>query len=660
MRFPSRVTPALALLLLGASSGTAQKLDPAKWTLSLEGASVPPGARVVARLTANIETGWRLYSPTTPPGGPIPTSIQLAGNEAIAGFEVRQRPPATKFDPNFQLETETYEHEAVFLILVTVAGDASPGAVDLTARVRYQLCTHKLCLPPVRKTATATLLIDRAAAAAAVSIPPGFVVSVAGAPEPAATQAGPPPAPEPAAPVRDSSADQRGMLGFILVAFGFGVAAIFTPCVFPMIPITVSFFLGRQTGVRRESVIQAAVFCLGIIALFCSLGLAMTAIVGPFGVVRLGASPWVNAFIALVLLAFGLSLLGAFEMSLPSGVLTRLDRSSRRGGYAGTLIMGLTFSLAAFACIGPFVGALLAASVQGGGLRPLLGMLVFAAGLASPFFLLALFPAYLQRMPKSGEWLARVKVVLGFVILAAMFKYLSNVDQAMHWGVLTRERFLAVWIVLFLLAGLYLLGLVRLEGATPDEKVGLGRLLSGAAFLIFAISLLPGMFGGRLGELDAYVPAAGNRSSFVSVETAGAKLAWMKNRYDEALAKAREQGKLLFVNFTGYACTNCRWMKTNMFTRPEVAGALAEFVLLELYTDGADEASRRNQELQQRNFATIAIPYYAIIGPDENVIATFGGITRDSGGFLAFLRGSAPAGANAARPGVNRTRPGAE
>jgi thiol:disulfide interchange protein DsbD len=405
-----------------------------------------------------------------------------------------------------------------------------------------------------------------------------------------------------------------------------------------MIPITVSFFLRQKSATRSESVTQATVFCLGIIVLFTSLGLVTTAILGPFGAVQLGSNPWVNTFIAAVFLVFGFSLLGAFEITLPSSLLTSLDRMSQRGGYAGTLIMGLTFSLTAFACVGPFVGTLLAASIQGGGLRPALGMLAFATGLALPFFLLAMFPAYLERLPKSGGWLARVKVVLGFVILAVMFKYLSNVDQVMQWGVLTRERFLAIWIVLFAMAGAYLLGFVRLEGVDPDEKLGLARLLVGAAFLVFSISLLPGMFGGRLGELDAYVPVAEVGAGSPAAQGERAASGWLKNQYDEALARARREGKLVFVSFTGYACTNCHWMKANMFTRPEIAGALSQFVLVELYTDGTDEASERNQQLQESRFSTIAIPFYAILDADGNVIATFAGLTRDEREFLAFLR----------------------
>ena len=426
------------------------------------------------------------------------------------------------------------------------------------------------------------------------------------------------------------------------MAFGFGLASIFTPCVFPMIPITMSYFLNRQSGGRRESIVQALVFCLGIIVLFSGLGLATTAILGPFGIVTLGSNPWVNAFISLLFIAFGLSLLGAFEITIPSVILTRLNQSADKGGFIGSLLMGLTFSLASFACVGPFVGTLLAASVSGGKTRPLIGMVSFATGLALPFFLLALFPSYLKRMPRSGGWMARVKVVMGFIILAASLKYLSSLDQVLQLGWITRERFLAAWIVLFAMAGLYLLGFVRLEGIKADENMGLGRLLTGIALLIFAISLLPGMFGGKLGDLDAYVPLGTQSAGIGGSSGAESALVWMKNQYREALDRARREGKLVLVNFTGYACTNCHWMKANMFTRPEIAAVMKNFVLVELYTDGTDAESEANQKVQLAKFNTVAIPFYAIVDPDEKVLATFPGSTGNSAEFLAFLNKPAP------------------
>ncbi len=556
-----------------------------------------------------------MYSLSTPQG-PIPTTIRLLDVPAVAGFQVYQPRPNITFDPNFKLNTEFFEKEVTFLLLVELKKDAAPGSFDLAAQARYQACDAKQCLLPVRKTASAQLAVDTIAAAFIPRIPAGYSLFAPGR----IARANPP-------PLENAGGDVQGLGTFLLIAFGFGLAAIFTPCVFPMIPITVSFFLSRQGGTRGRSVLQAAVFSLGIVLLFSTLGLVTTAILGPFGTVQLGSNPWVNAFIALVFLAFGLSLLGAFEITLPSGVLTRMDRASQRGGILGALIMGLTFSLTAFACVGPFVGTLLAGSLSGGGFRPLVGMVAFASGLALPFFLLALFPSYLSRLPKSGEWMVRVKIVLGFVILAAMLKYVSNVDAVLQSNILTRDRFLAIWVILFALPGLYLLGFLRLEGIRADEKMGIWRLLTGTAFLAFALSLVPGMFGGRLGEIDAYVPQAPGQAGV-----------WMKNDYEQALARGHAENKAIFLDFTGYACTNCHWMKSNMFPRPEIQEALSRYILVELYTDGTDPASELNQKILTEKFNTVAIPFYAIVDPDGKPIATFAGLTRNPAQFLAFLR----------------------
>jgi len=277
---------------------------------------------------------------------------------------------------------------------------------------------------------------------------------------------------------------------------------------------------------------------------------------------------------------------------------------------------------------------LLVASVQAEGIQPILGMLCFATGLAAPFFFLALFPSYLQRLPKRGMWMARVKVVLGFIILAAAVKYLSNIDQVLQIGFLNRERFLAAWIVLFAMAGLYLLGFLRLEGISPEEHLGVGRALLGALFLMFALSLLPGLWGAKLGELDAYVPLAA-QAGFNGTSAEG--MPWLKDKYKEALAQARQEGKLVLVDFTGYTCTNCKWMKANMFTRPEIAALAKNFVAVELYTDGSDETSKANGKMEETRFKTAAIPYYVILDPDENVIAKFDGLTRNPKEFEAFL-----------------------
>jgi thiol:disulfide interchange protein len=297
----------------------------------------------------------------------------------------------------------------------------------------------------------------------------------------------------------------------------------------------------------------------------------------------------------------------------------------------------LTFSLTSFACIGPFAGTLLASSLQASAWVPVVGMAVFAAGLATPFFGLALFPAYLQRLPRSGSWLARVKTVAGFVILAMMFKYLASVDQVLQLHVLSRERFLAIWFALSLVSALYLLGQLRLPGSHETETVGLGRVLAGIVFVAFAMSLLPGMFGANLGEIESFLPPPDGRYAQRGPSAAPTGPAWIENDLAGAIAKARNEHKTLLVSFSGYACTNCHWMKANLFRRAEVALALQDFVLVELYTDGTDEASKRNQAIEESRFSTVALPFYAVLDSDERVLATRAGLVRSSSEFLSFL-----------------------
>ncbi len=594
---------ALVLAVCALSSFPQSKTpDPVAWSAVTDGK--------IIRLSAAITAPWHLYSMTTP-RPPIATTAKIEG---VENLEIWQSAPIRKLDENFGVETETFETEAVFYI----KGDVPAGA---EVSIRYQACTERLCLPPKRKSVEIVQ--------GAVPPMPSTFLKV-GDPAPVAPSTSTVPAPSP---------QDEGLAQFLWIAFGFGLAAIFTPCVFPMIPITMSFFLGQSEGRSRASQIsQAFLFCLGIVLLFTVLGVALTAALGPFGVVQIASNPWVNAFIAAIFITLAFSMFGAFEITLPSGLLTKLNSASGSGGTAGTLLMGLTFSLTAFACVGPFVGTLLAASVSGNRWQPMFGMMAFATGLALPFFFLALFPSVLKSMPRSGGWLARVKVVMGFVILAAALKYVANIDQVMQWGFLTRERFLAAWFVLFLLPGMYLLGLLPMEGVKRDEPAGTGRILAGALFAIFAFSLLPGMFGGRLGELDAYVPLPAEGQFGVGANAGSAeKSAWLKNDLPGALAKARAENKMIFVNFTGYACTNCHWMKANMFPRPEIREALGRFVLLELYTDGTDAASEENQAYQEKMFGNAAIPFYAILDAEEKVVASFPGLTKNPAEYLAFL-----------------------
>jgi len=594
----------LIALITTAAFGQSEKFNHVQWKLTLD-QSAAPGATVLGHLEATVDPEWHMYSLTTPPG-PIPTTIKTDNSPAVDKFTVFEPPPIRKFDPNFNADTETYEGSRTFLARIQLKKDLQPGPVTITFVPRYQTCSGTSCIPPRTRQVTATLDIVASAPAGAIDIPAGYIEA----------------RPTSAKPV---TADDTSLAGFLALAFGFGLAAIFTPCVFPMIPITMSYFIGQRGGLRL-----ATTFCLGIIVLFSALGLILTLALGPAAVVQLGSNAWVNGFIALIFFVFGLSLLGAFEITIPSGVLTKLNAASGQGGFIGTLLMGLTFALASFACVGPFMGTLLAASVGADKTRPVLGMVFFASGLALPFFLLALFPKYLQKLPRSGEWLARVKVVMGFFVLAAMLKYLYSLDAVLQTGFLTRERFLAAWVVLFAMAGFYLLGFVRLPGISRDAELGVARLLIGTVLVVFGLSLVPGMFGAKLGEIEAYIPPAPGG-------TGSGDLPWIENDLQSAFAKAKAEGKTVLVNFTGYACTNCHWMKANMFTKPEVGGVMKNMVLVDLYTDGTDAVSEANQKLEEDKFQTVAIPFYVLYDANQNVLATFPGLTRKPEEYLSFL-----------------------
>jgi len=622
--------------------GQAEKFNHVQWSMSFDQAAAAPGQTVVAKLRAEIDPTWHMYSLTTPPG-PIPTSIKTINSPAVAGFAIFEPPPVRKFDPNFNAETETYEGSQTFLARIELSKDLQAGSpVTITFEPRYQTCSGTSCIPPRTRQISATLNIAAGTAPVAFVSPAGYIEA-----KPGVRAAGPTGASPQTAP-----AEEGGWLGFLALAFGVGLASVFTPCVFPMIPITMSYFVGQKGGFA-----QAFTFCLGIIVLFTGLGLLATITLGPAGVNHVGANVWVNGFITLIFFVFGLSLLGAFEITIPSGVLTKLNSASGQGGFIGSLLMGLTFALASFACVGPFMGTLLAASVTGGKLRPVVGMATFAGGLSFPFFLLALFPAWLKKLPRSGEWLARVKVVMGFLVLAAMLKYLHNVDDVMHWNLLTRERFLALWVVLAVMTGLYLLGYLRLPGISQDSELGVTRLLIGMLAVASGLSLIPGMFGARLGEIEAYVPpATGNLFSGGGGTQPADQLVWMENDLDGALAKAKAENKKVLVDFTGDACTNCKWMKANMFVRPEVSSVMKNMVLVELYTDRSDALSESFQKLEAEQFQTVAIPFYVVYDSSKNVLATFPDRTDDSAKFLAFLNAGPATGA----PAVTAPAPAAE
>lgn len=417
-----------------------------------------------------------------------------------------------------------------------------------------------------------------------------------------------------------------------------GLLALLTPCVFPMVPITVSFFAKKGEG-GKSNVGGALAYCLGIMGTFTGLGLLMTAIFGATGIQQLANNPYVNLGLAILFIVLALNLFGVFEIRMPTSLTSKAASGSKAAGFVGPILMGFTFTLTTFTCTVPLVGTLLVTATTGSWLYPAIGMLAFSLAFALPFFMLALFPQWLSKMPKSGAWMASVKVFLGFIEILAAVKFLSNVDLFYDWGFLTREVFLAVWAAIMAIAALWLFGWLKLPNESP-YKVGWFRRFIGVASAACAIWFFGGVSGNSLGELNGFLPPDPYPGRKSTKEFA---VPWLHN-YEEALATAKAQGKPVFINFTGANCTNCRWMEANMFPDPDVHKVLAEqFVNVELWTDRLNPEDKANQKIQLELTNQVTLPVYAVVSPEGKILKLFPGSTRDKGQFLVFLNSASDA-----------------
>jgi len=366
--------------------------------------------------------------------------------------------------------------------------------------------------------------------------------------------------------------------------------------------------------------------------------------VGAAGINLFAANPWVNILIAAIFLFFAFNLFGAYEINIPTSFLTKLDSFTRShegegSGVIGALLMGLTFTLTSFTCTSPFVGTILVSASQGDWQMPLVGMLAFSTVFALPFFVLALVPQWVSHMPRAGGWMNSVKVAMGFLEVAAAMKFISNVDVVWKWGIFTRTTVLAIWIAIGVILSLYLLGKFQLSHDSKPERIGAFRLVSAIVSLAISFWLITGLFGAKLGELEAFLPPdLDGTSSFRVIGAERDELTWIKNDYEAALAKAKAENKRVFIDFTGYTCTNCRWMEANIFPKPDVKAEMSKFVLSSLYTDGDGEIYEKQQAMEQEMFGTVALPFYAVVDGDGKVIGTFPGLTRSPQEFVDFLK----------------------
>ena len=642
----------LALLLFVTSAVYGQMADPVQISTLVDVAD----SEATITFKAVIESGWHLYSTNLPAGGPTSATVEF---ETLEGAELQGSLVAGKGeiemnDPIFEMKVRYYENEATFTQKVKLLG----GDYRLQGYLRYGACNDETCLPPTTyefdikgsvdgKSAPAAAALGKDAAVAEDPIDEEiFVLSPLWNPVVGELNA--------FDSVGTSDAARSGWLTFLL-GFGGGLLALLTPCVWPIIPMTVSFFL-KRAGNRGKALREAMLYGVSIVVIYLALGLAVTAIFGASALNALSTNALFNLLFFLLLLLFGASFLGGFELTLPSSWTNKVN--SKAGSTTGVLsifFMAFTLSLVSFSCTGPIIGFLLVeVSTSGSLFAPAIGMLGFALALALPFTLFAFFPSMLKQVPRSGGWMNVVKVTLGFIELAFALKFLSVADLAYGWGILDREVFLALWIVLFALLGLYLLNVIRFPHDDDSErKTTVPRFFLAVASLAFSLYMVPGLWGAPCKAVSAFTPPMWTQDFNLVDNEVHAHF----NNYDEGMEYARLSGKPVLLDFTGYGCVNCRKMEAAVWTDERVAEMLRnDYVLITLFVDdktplqqplmvvenGVERKLRTVGDkwsyLQRYKFGANAQPFYIPVDNDGAPLAGSYSYNEDIQAYIDFLR----------------------
>ncbi len=670
---------------LGVLITQAQIQTPVKWEFKTK---ITGGNTAELQFIASIDNGWHLYSQHLPDGGPMPTEFVFAKLEGIQLDGKASEPtPKEVFDDMFKMKVKYFDKTATFVQKIKLT-NSKP--VTVSGTINFQACNEETCIPgeaefafevpnPSASTQTAKVKQDaKPTHETSLSAPVQENTTIS------------PTVPEtkselkPTASNDEFSGNNRSLWWFFIQAFAWGLLAILTPCVFPMIPMTVSFFM--KSGSKGK--VQALIYGVSIVAIYVIFGVLISILFGAdFG--NWLSTHWIpNVLFFLIFVVFAASFFGYFEIVMPSWLINKSVQHEDQGGIIGTIFMAFTLVLVSFSCTGPIVGTVVVQAVGGQILKPVVGMLGFSLAFAIPFTLFAFFPSWLNKMPKSGGWLNSVKVVIGFIELAFALKFLNVPDQTYHWGILDREVYLGFWIVIFTMMGFYLLGKIKFPHDSDYPVVkSFPRLLLIIATFTFVVYLIPGLFGAPLKAISGWLPPTETQdfdiNAIVRENQGGGTFVAKGNLteqpkyadrlklphglqgyfdFDQALKVSKELKKPLFVDFTGHGCTNCREMENRVWSDPEVLKRLREkFVLVALYVDDkmiempqnewytnksgkqVKLLGKKNTEIQTEKFNTNSQPYYVILDSDGNLLVSPRAYDLNIESFKQFL----DAGANA-------------
>ncbi len=646
----------LLFVVLISTVNYAQIHNPVKWTTSVKKISATEYDLII---NAAIETNWHLYSQNVPEDGPIPTSFifETSKDFQLVG-KTLEEVGHTVNDPVFNMKIKYFDTNAIFKQRIKVL---NKNAITILGEVEFMVCDDSNCLPPTFVDLKFSIPATKTTAENTIKTENDQNLKLV-------------------EKKKQSSTSNKSLLGIFIIAFFSGFAALLTPCVFPMIPMTVSFFT-KQSKSKAAGIKNAIIYGLSIVIIYVLLGSLVSAIFGADALNALSTNVWFNIIFFLLLIVFAVSFLGAFEIVLPSSWGTKVDAQADKGGVIGIFFMALALAIVSFSCTGPIVGTLLVEAAAGGNqVGPIVGMLGFSLALAIPFALFAAFPGWLNSLPKSGGWLNTVKVVLGFLELALAFKFLSNADLVLqlHW--LEREVFLAIWIAIFGTLALYLFGKIQLPHDSPITHISVGRLSLGLLSLTFSIYMIPGLWGAPLNLISAFPPAQHYSESpygvgFTKLSDGTQAIAKEQeipegahlmpphnilafNDYDLGVAYAKKVNKPIMLDFTGHACVNCRKMEQNVWAKDKILPILKnEVVLISLYVDdkrplpeGEEIASKLRpgkklryigqkwSELQTIQFGANAQPFYVLMDLNEENLNEPTAYTPDVDEYYAWLK----------------------